>query len=412
MGYLFLGLMGIIQQYYSPDQNPPSDRDQLPPESPPARARLCHEAYSNKHYFAVKTREIDHWLFSQDRYEPSSPSYPKDGPHHRRSRTTSSTSESSCKPPDHSPTPSYQVKSQVPPRFAEPGMAESCSNLRLLGSKPHVVVPLVNRLVQDSLTSLAEQPIISDSKVAGTDCLTSGSYQTKVEATLVRRDHPPEYQGCSEAISYRQCTFEFPHSPWTTSDGIDNLHSRTGLGIWDFEGNYCFSRDFEGSAGPGILDQSVHTVFGFDGPPSPTRIDAAKNEDESLTLLAASETDEPPQRISGRGESGSIDWETNWFKHKPRRAHNVSEVTVPDTTFHAHAIDLLSTVSLTNDASDEEDSPYMAGRSFTHSHYSQLHAIQNFALRSCPDLHQCAEVSETPERPPIIQVGSSFVYLI
>ncbi|ORY60804.1 uncharacterized protein BCR38DRAFT_411921 [Pseudomassariella vexata] len=136
---------------------------------------------------------------------------------------------------------------------------------------------------------------------------------------------------------------------------------------------------------------------GFDGPLSPT----SNNETESAPSEIGSSL---PQRMQSGGEnsqvssteSGSIDWERSWFKRKPRRTHNVSEVSIPDPAFHTHAIDLFSMTSL-----DAEDSSGDSGSDIAcpHvvEHHAQFHALQQFALKSCPELHTTLDKYEAAD---------------
>ncbi|KAI0123784.1 hypothetical protein BJ170DRAFT_598985 [Xylariales sp. AK1849] len=106
----------------------------------------------------------------------------------------------------------------------------------------------------------------------------------------------------------------------------------------------------------------------------------------SVPPPGASTVDQHPRQTSAT-TSGMIDWEKSWFKRKPRRVHNVSEVSVPDPAIHTHAIDLFSMAVLDDEDSSDEESRNLACPRVV-EHHAQSHDIQMFTLKSCPELHR------------------------
>ncbi|XXH01419.1 Phosphatidylinositol-4-phosphate 5-kinase [Hypoxylon texense] len=82
--------------------------------------------------------------------------------------------------------------------------------------------------------------------------------------------------------------------------------------------------------------------------------------------------------------SGSIDWEKNWEKRKPRRKHDVSEAVNPDFTRPLRPVDLSSAAS----GSKSEDESDGKSCSYLSQHDVQFHALKRYAANSCPELHR------------------------
>lgn len=128
---------------------------------------------------------------------------------------------------------------------------------------------------------------------------------------------------------------------------------------------------------------------GYDGPLSPvgtwSECRATDSQTQNNGLMAC-----PDDRKlqCGSKASGSIDWEKSWYKHKPRRAHNVSEVTAPDPVFHKHAVDIFSMTSFDGDESDED---IITARSSIVRNHLQSSVIQVHAFKSCPELYRPLE---------------------
>ncbi|KAK9794136.1 hypothetical protein SCARD494_05713 [Seiridium cardinale] len=89
-------------------------------------------------------------------------------------------------------------------------------------------------------------------------------------------------------------------------------------------------------------------------------------------------------------ELGMINWEKSWFRHKPRRVHNVSEVTAPDPAVHKHAVDLFSMTGFESDESEEDivASP-IDGKQHHH------HELRTLACKSCPEFYCPPHDAET-----------------
>ncbi|KAI0595107.1 hypothetical protein F4775DRAFT_387642 [Biscogniauxia sp. FL1348] len=83
--------------------------------------------------------------------------------------------------------------------------------------------------------------------------------------------------------------------------------------------------------------------------------------------------------------SGSIDWEKSWPKRNPRRVHNVSEASNPDVFRHTHEVDFFSMMTHSEDSDDSRDNVSCPD---IMAHDSRFHAIHQYALKSCPDLHR------------------------
>lgn len=125
---------------------------------------------------------------------------------------------------------------------------------------------------------------------------------------------------------------------------------------------------------------------GYDGPPSPTRDQGGQDSMESAQPSASSATKSPPDLRRDKPTyhtTGVIDWEKSWFKHKPRRAHMVSEVTSPDPSVHRHAVDLFSMTSFDSDDS-EVGSPAEPTTGKQSRNGARL--PQERAFQSCPEL--------------------------
>ncbi|KAI0016556.1 hypothetical protein F4780DRAFT_670887 [Xylariomycetidae sp. FL0641] len=139
-----------------------------------------------------------------------------------------------------------------------------------------------------------------------------------------------------------------------------------------------------GDARLAIRKRSARSGTGFDGPYSPS--DETSSEGALCGLPSLSSRRAPLSGSSHKirsDTSGSIDWEKNWPKRKPRRGHDVSEVSVPDSAHHTHAVDLTSMINPKNGDNDNSLSC-----SKIKQHHSRFHAIQNFAMSSCPELHR------------------------
>ncbi|KAI1102139.1 hypothetical protein F4804DRAFT_334580 [Jackrogersella minutella] len=133
---------------------------------------------------------------------------------------------------------------------------------------------------------------------------------------------------------------------------------------------------------------------GLDGPQSSESDELSKVLREGLgDLRELSRSADPSigsQKLKSN-TSGSIDWEKNWEKRKPRHKHDVSEASNSRIASHAHGAGLFLLASGDNgsdsssdstDVLDDKSCPYLS------QHDSQFHAIQKYGVNSCPELHR------------------------
>ncbi|KAI1769835.1 hypothetical protein F4818DRAFT_446820 [Hypoxylon cercidicola] len=92
--------------------------------------------------------------------------------------------------------------------------------------------------------------------------------------------------------------------------------------------------------------------------------------------------------------SGSIDWEKNWEKRKPRRKHDVSEVADLEFTLYTRPADLSSAVGGNDSCSVSEDESDGKSCSYLSQHDTQLYVIKRHA-NSCPELHHQLDEFDT-----------------
>ncbi|CAJ2509113.1 Uu.00g141390.m01.CDS01 [Anthostomella pinea] len=136
--------------------------------------------------------------------------------------------------------------------------------------------------------------------------------------------------------------------------------------------------------------RSTRSGTGFDGPlssPSDTQLRPPSHVlgDQIGASMRSAALPNRSQRLKS-DTSGSIDWEKSWPKRKPRRAHNVSEVS-PDPAALIHAADFFAMVTQKDDSVDDGNADDMLCPDFK-VHHAQFHAIQQLALKSCPELHR------------------------
>ncbi|KAI0009613.1 hypothetical protein F4779DRAFT_617380 [Xylariaceae sp. FL0662B] len=143
-------------------------------------------------------------------------------------------------------------------------------------------------------------------------------------------------------------------------------------------------------------DLTGQNETGFDGPLS-SRDGKQHSTPQDRSCEPGSST--RSSRLSGNAHrlrsdtSGSIDWEKSWPKRKPRRGHDVSEVSNSDPAHHTYAIGRLSAA---NDQDDSESENQSDGKlcSYAAQHDAQFHAILHLAFTSCPELHRQLDNAE------------------
>ncbi|KAI1377882.1 hypothetical protein F4677DRAFT_29224 [Hypoxylon crocopeplum] len=89
--------------------------------------------------------------------------------------------------------------------------------------------------------------------------------------------------------------------------------------------------------------------------------------------------------------SGSIDWERNWEKRKPRRKHDVSEASNLDVASRIRVFDHSSASNddgYSKSASNSEDESDEKSCSYLSQHDAQFHALKRHTFSSCPELHR------------------------
>ncbi|KAI2617901.1 hypothetical protein GGR54DRAFT_203132 [Hypoxylon sp. NC1633] len=133
---------------------------------------------------------------------------------------------------------------------------------------------------------------------------------------------------------------------------------------------------------------------GLDGPQSSESDRLSKVLRDGLSDLRESSRSADASSDSQRlrsDTSGSIDWEKSWDKRRPRRKHDVSEISKSDFVLGPRAADLSSRAddnTDSNSGSDSEDLSDGKSCSYLSLHDAQLHAIQKYAANSCPELHR------------------------
>ncbi|KAI1493840.1 hypothetical protein F5X96DRAFT_620153 [Biscogniauxia mediterranea] len=138
--------------------------------------------------------------------------------------------------------------------------------------------------------------------------------------------------------------------------------------------------------GSGVIKRhrKVYPGTGFDGPNS--------SSDDAQFLFPSDALGGPSRPSTHRSRelrsdmSGSIDWEKSWPKRNPRRVHNVSEASNPDVYRHTHGIDFLSMMTQ-SEGSDDSSRDNLSCPDIM-AHDGRFHAIHQYALKSCPDLHR------------------------
>ncbi|KAI5917746.1 hypothetical protein F4810DRAFT_716142 [Camillea tinctor] len=195
---------------------------------------------------------------------------------------------------------------------------------------------------------------------------------------------PESSEACKkQSLDYNVITTWLNHVAATTEDGGCDTFQKQPLSMHQ-------DKLDPGNAQVRLVDMERHRSryrgSGFDGPYS-------SNDDTTLLLLSdalgspsRSSTNRPRKFRSDL--SGSIDWEKSWPKRKPRRIHNVSEVSQPDLSRHTRIVDSFS--AMTQSESIDDCSRDDLSCSDIVPQDNRLRAISQcqYALKSCPDLHR------------------------
>ncbi|KAI1204206.1 uncharacterized protein F4807DRAFT_454807 [Annulohypoxylon truncatum] len=132
---------------------------------------------------------------------------------------------------------------------------------------------------------------------------------------------------------------------------------------------------------------------GLDGPQSSESDEISKLREGLSELKESSQSADlsmSSQKLDSN-TSGSIEWNKNWEKRKPRRKHDVSEVSdsnfirrprTADIPARGNDVNATSSDSASEGVSDDKSCAYPS------QHDAQYHAIKKFALNSCPELHR------------------------
>ncbi|KAI0895223.1 hypothetical protein F4806DRAFT_497366 [Annulohypoxylon nitens] len=145
--------------------------------------------------------------------------------------------------------------------------------------------------------------------------------------------------------------------------------------------------------GPPKIVEIGPSRTGLDGPQSSESDQLSKLRDELSELKESSQS--PNLSTSSQrpisNTSGSIGWEKNWEKRKPRRKHDISEVSDSDFVPRPHTADLPPIGNDNNDTGSGSDSEGVLDNkscAYISQHDAQFHAVKKYALNSCPELHR------------------------
>ncbi|KAL7619570.1 hypothetical protein AAE478_010111 [Parahypoxylon ruwenzoriense] len=129
---------------------------------------------------------------------------------------------------------------------------------------------------------------------------------------------------------------------------------------------------------------------GLDGPLSSDSDNVSKFLRDELSDLTSSRSGDPStgSQKPKSNTSGSIDWNKIWPKRKPRRKHDVSEVSNEASAHYSHAADPSTANDNGSSESDSEDISETKSCSYASEHDAQFHALRRHALNSCPELHR------------------------
>ncbi|KAI1385756.1 uncharacterized protein F4822DRAFT_445660 [Hypoxylon trugodes] len=133
---------------------------------------------------------------------------------------------------------------------------------------------------------------------------------------------------------------------------------------------------------------------GLDGPQSSESDKLSKLLRDGLSDLKESSQSADPSTDShnlNSNTSGSIDWDRDWEKRKPRQKHEVSEVSNSNHAYRTHVndpIEMARDNGNVENGSGSEDTSDNKSCSYLSQHDARFHAIQRYALNSCPELHR------------------------
>lgn len=315
-------------------------------------------------------------------------------------------SEETCRPPN--PTPSTLRPRQKQPEFTpywEKDLKDDGIQLWLSGISGHASASSLEKARFDRLRSqhIKSESMVADSHHAALNNLARIAAahllqdQVNVSAADFAPFNPEEYALESSDVSwvhfYRSIAPMLTSSRETAKD--KSQHGPALLGR---------PTTSHAKSQPG-LSQSRFSA-GLDGPNSPTANESGIQPTSAILQLVVphnTSAEVSRSRLNGPAVSGTIGCEQSWVKRKPRRVHNVSEVSVPDPAVHKHAVDLFSMTSF-----DEEDSIDEEGKEALcldlAEHDAQFHILQTLALRSCPELHR---IGEDKDRTTVMKVWPS-----
>ncbi|KAF7540725.1 hypothetical protein G7054_g1150 [Neopestalotiopsis clavispora] len=134
----------------------------------------------------------------------------------------------------------------------------------------------------------------------------------------------------------------------------------------------------------------------YDGPPSPTRDQELATLDPMLSPKVVPNEFLPKKPRDST--LGTINWEKSWYKHKPRRAHDVSEVTSPDYSVHAHAVDLFSMAGFNSDNSGDDNPAENTAK------LDAVNLPNALAFKSCPELGSAGDVEVNKSTSKMSQI--------
>ncbi|KAI1139225.1 hypothetical protein F5Y05DRAFT_342157 [Hypoxylon sp. FL0543] len=140
---------------------------------------------------------------------------------------------------------------------------------------------------------------------------------------------------------------------------------------------------------------------GLDGPQSSESDKLSKIVRDGLSDLKESSRSTDPSVSSRELQSstpGSINWDKSWEKRRPRRKHDVSEVSNSNHGSYPCGDDLFQAANDNNDkdggssgGTDSDDIADNKSCSYSSHHDAQVHVLQRHATNSCPELRRDLE---------------------
>ncbi|KAI2467347.1 hypothetical protein F4781DRAFT_402547 [Annulohypoxylon bovei var. microspora] len=143
---------------------------------------------------------------------------------------------------------------------------------------------------------------------------------------------------------------------------------------------------------PARRDRSTaQSGTGLDGPQSSGSDELSKVLRDGLSDLKESSQSAVPSTSSQKlnsNTSGSIDWDKNWEKRRPRRKHDVSEVSNSNFAHRPRGPSAGNDDNDTSSGSESEGISDNKSCTYLSQHNTQFHAVKKYALNSCPELHR------------------------